>query len=53
MRNFVKIKFSRNGEITMSFVNMAKSCPSHEFLIANMSYNPIYENFQIYSTMNY
>ena len=34
--SFVKIKSSRNGEITLSFVNMTKSCPSHEFLTSQI-----------------
>ena len=32
MRSFVKIGPSRNGEITMSFTDVGKSCPSREFL---------------------
>ena len=28
---FRENKSSRNGKITLSFVNMAKSCPSHDF----------------------
>ena len=31
MRSFVKIKPSRNGEITLTFIDMAKSCLSREF----------------------
>ena len=31
VRSFVKIKFSRNGEITMSFTDIGESCPSHDF----------------------
>ena len=30
MRSFVKIKSSRYGEITFSFTDLSKSCPSHE-----------------------
>ena len=29
-------KSSRNGEITLSFINMAKSCRSHEFLMSQI-----------------
>ena len=41
LRNFTYAKFreiksSRNGEITLSFVNMAKSCPSHEILMSQI-----------------
>ena len=32
MRSFVKIKSMRNGEITLSFTDIGKSCPSSEFL---------------------
>ena len=33
MRNFMNLKSSRNGEITLSFTDAGKSCPSREFLI--------------------
>ena len=36
MRSFVKIESSRNGEITMSFTDVGKSCPSREFLTSQM-----------------
>ena len=32
MRSFVKIKSSRNGEITLPFTDNGKLCPSREFL---------------------
>ena len=32
VRSFVKIKPSRNGEITLSFTDIGKSCPSCAFL---------------------
>ena len=45
MRSFAKIKPSRNGEITLLFTDIGKSCPSHEFFnFANMSFNAIREN---------
>ena len=31
VRSFVKIKSSRNGEITLSFTDIGKACPSLEF----------------------
>ena len=34
MRSFVKIKHSRNGKITLSFVDIGKSCLSREFFIS-------------------
>ena len=36
MRSFVKIISSRNDEIALTFVNMAKPCPSHGFLISQI-----------------
>ena len=30
-RSFAKMKTSRNGEITMSFIDVGKSCPSPAF----------------------
>ena len=36
MQSFVKIKPSQNGEITLSFTNIGKSCPSREFLMSQM-----------------
>ena len=42
MRSFVKIKPSRNGKITLSFIDIGKSCLSREFFhITNMSFNAI------------
>ena len=48
MRSFVKIKPSRNGEITLSFTDIGKSylsCENHalvvNFNVANMSFNAI------------
>ena len=43
MRSFVKIKPSRNGEITLSFTNKGKSSPGRDFF-ANMSFYAIREN---------
>ena len=37
MRSFVKIKSLRNGEITLSFTDAGKQCPSWNFSVANMS----------------
>ena len=36
MRSFVKIKPSRNGEITLSFIGGGKSCLSREFLTSQI-----------------
>ena len=44
MRSFVKIKSPRNGEITLSFTDIGKSCKSRDFSVANMSFNAYREN---------
>ena len=51
MRSFVKIKPSRNGEITLPFPDVGKFCPSRAriFSVANMSFNAIHEIFRINS----
>ena len=36
MRCFVKLKSSRNAEITLSFADICKSCPSREFLASQI-----------------
>ena len=36
MRSFVKIKSSRNAEITLSFTDICKSCPSRELSASQM-----------------
>ena len=36
MQSFMKIKSSQNGKITLSFVNMTKSCPSHELFMSEI-----------------
>ena len=36
MRSFVKIKFSRIGEFTMSFTDIGKSHSCHEFLVSKI-----------------
>ena len=41
MQSFVKIKSSQNGEITLSFTDLGKSCISDEFLT---SFNSIRKN---------
>ena len=44
MRSFMKIKFSRNAQITLSFTDIGKSCDVAIFNAANMSFNAIREN---------
>ena len=36
MQSFMKIKLSRNAEITLSFTNILKSWPSREFLASQI-----------------
>ena len=36
MRSFVKINSALNTEITLSFTDLGKSCPSREFLISQI-----------------
>ena len=36
MRSFVIIKSSRNGEITLSFTDVGKLCPSRGFLVSQI-----------------
>ena len=58
MRSFVKIKSSRNAEITQSFTDIGISCPSRDFSVTNMSFKAIREdkilakNFRIYNNLN-
>ena len=35
-RSFMKIKSSQNGEITLLFTDIGKSCPSHKFLTSQI-----------------
>ena len=44
MRNFVKIKSSRNGKITLSFTVEVNHVIVANFYIANMSFNTFREN---------
>ena len=45
MRSFVEIKPSRNDKITLSFIDIGKSCLSRNFFhITNLSFNAIREN---------
>ena len=44
MRSFVKIKSSRNAEITLSFTYICKSCPCREFLATQICLNAVREN---------
>ena len=50
------MKFRENGEITLSFTDIGKPCPSREFLTLQTCFNGFLqkyssrENFRIYST---
>ena len=58
MQSLVKIKSLRNGEITLSFTDIGKSCPSSEFLPSQVCLLALFrkkyshENFWIYSKHN-
>ena len=58
MRSLVRIKSSQNGEITLSFTDMCKSCPSREFLasqicllmlFAKIKFSRKFPNLQLYA----
>ena len=42
MRSFVKIKSSQNGEITLSFSIIGKSCPSRKFLTLQIRLSKVF-----------
>ena len=44
MRSSVKIISLRNGGISLSFIDIGKSCPSSEFLMPQICLNAIREN---------
>ena len=44
MRSFVKTKPSQIGDITLSFTDIGKTCPVHDFYVTNVSFNAIREN---------
>ena len=57
-----QIKSSQYGEITLLFVNMAKSCPSHEYLMsqiylltlfAKIEFSRKFLNLQYYCSCNH
>ena len=55
LRIFVEIKASRNGNITLSFTDVGKSCPICEFLTSQICLLTLFakikcsQNFRIYS----
>ena len=44
MQSFVKMKSSRNGEITLPFTDEGKICHSREFLRLKYAFKAIHEN---------
>ena len=44
LRSFVKIKSSRNGEITLSFIDKVNHAIVPIFNVANMYFNAVREN---------
>ena len=57
MRSFTKINLSRNGEITLSFTGIGKSCLCVKFLTTQICLLTLFakikfcENIRIYSTI--
>ena len=51
VRSFAIIKPSRMDDITLSFTDIGKSCPVRDFVVANVSFSGIRENFRIYSIL--
>ena len=58
---FVKIKHLRNGEITLSLIDVCKSCPGREFycgyyvfftIFAKIKFSLKFPNLQLYHLMN-
>ena len=47
MRNFVKIKLSRNGKITLSFIDIVKPCLSRDFFTSLMSLKMLFAKIKI------
>ena len=48
MLSFVKIKSSRNAEITQSFNDIGKSCPSREFLASQICLLALFAKIKFY-----
>ena len=53
MRSIMKVKSSRNGEITLSFSDLGKSCSLRICNIANMSFNALSENLNTSTELSY
>ena len=55
MHSFVKIKSSRIGEITLSFTDIGKSRPCHEFLMSKICVLTLFakiSKFTVYSNIH-
>ena len=42
MRSFTYIKSSRNGEITLSFTDEGKSCPTRDIIVSQICNLPLF-----------
>ena len=47
LRSFVKIKSSQNGEITLSFTFIGKSCPSSKFLLSQICLKSLFAKIKL------
>ena len=47
MRSFVKIKSLRNSEITLSFTDIGKSCPSRDFLMSQICILTLFSKIKV------
>ena len=52
MRSFVKIKSSRNVEITLSFTDICKSCHSHRFLASRICLLTLFRENKIHAKIS-
>ena len=50
LRSFLKTKSSRNGDITLSFIDIGKSCPSRNFLTAHICVLTLFVNIKFSRT---
>ena len=47
LRSFLKTKSSRNGDITLSFIDIGKSCPCRNFLTAHICVLTLFVNIKL------
>ena len=52
MLSYVKIKSSRNGEITLFFTDISKSCPSPTFLTLQICLLTVFTKISVFTVVN-